>query len=110
VAIVGSIFASVYSGRLTNGFGGGRTARRRATMERSMAAAYKVIGQLPAGPIADVRDASTTHSSTASKRVTGLRGYRAGRCGRRRRAAAGAGAPVGIGRNRRRQIERVRLF
>ena len=52
VAIVGSVFASVYSGRL----GGDSViaalpAEVRATMERSMAAAQKVVGQLPpAGP------------------------------------------------------------
>jgi EmrB/QacA subfamily drug resistance transporter len=58
VAIVGSVFASVYSGRL----GSASTlaalpADLRSTMGRSMAAAHKVIGQLPAGPLADVRAA-----------------------------------------------------
>jgi hypothetical protein len=58
VAIVGSVFASVYSGSI-------RTASAlamlpgdvRSVMERSMAAAYRVIGQLPAGPASGVRDA-----------------------------------------------------
>src|SRR5271155_3420087 len=58
VAIVGSVFASVYSSRiesapaLTALPGDGRVA-----MERSTAAAYKVIGQLPAVQAAGVRDA-----------------------------------------------------
>jgi EmrB/QacA subfamily drug resistance transporter len=58
VAIVGSVFASVYSGRL-----GSASALQtlpagvRSTMERSMAAAYKVIGQLPPGRMGDVRGA-----------------------------------------------------
>ena len=58
VAIVGSVFASVYSGRL-----GSASAMAalpgdvRSTMEHSMAAAYKVIGQLPAARDAGVRDA-----------------------------------------------------
>ena len=58
VAIVGSVFASVYSDGI-------RTASAltalpgdvRSVMERSMAAAYRVIGQLPAGPASGVRDA-----------------------------------------------------
>jgi MFS family permease len=58
VAIVGSVFASVYSG----GIGSAAVVAAlpvdvRSTMERSTAAAYKVIGQLPAEQIADVRDA-----------------------------------------------------
>jgi predicted MFS family arabinose efflux permease len=58
VAIVGSVFASVYSG----GIGSASAVAAlpvdvRSTMERSTAAAYKVIGQLPAERIADVRDA-----------------------------------------------------
>ena len=58
VAIVGSVFASVYSG----GIGSAAVLAAlpvdvRSTMERSTAAAYKVIGQLPAEQIADVRDA-----------------------------------------------------
>ncbi|MDT5182658.1 MAG: hypothetical protein QOI29_816, partial [Mycobacterium sp.] len=58
VAIVGSVFASVYSDRL-----GGSAAvsalpeQVRATMERSMAAAQQVIGQLPPPVIPDVRAA-----------------------------------------------------
>jgi MFS family permease len=58
VAIVGSVFASVYSG----GIGSASAVAAlpvdvRSTMERSTAAAYKVIGQLPTERIADVRDA-----------------------------------------------------
>jgi EmrB/QacA subfamily drug resistance transporter len=58
VAIVGSVFASVYSGRL-----GGNTVTAtlpeevRATMERSMAAAYQVISRLPQPAVPDVRAA-----------------------------------------------------
>jgi EmrB/QacA subfamily drug resistance transporter len=61
VAIVGSVFASVYSGRL-----GGSAAvsalpeQAQATMERSMAAAQQVIGQLPQTVIPDVRAAVNT--------------------------------------------------
>jgi len=58
VAIVGSVFASVYSG----GIGSASAVAAlpvdvRSTMKRSTAAAYKVIGQLPAERIAGVRDA-----------------------------------------------------
>jgi EmrB/QacA subfamily drug resistance transporter len=61
VAIVGSVFASVYSSRLS-----GSTvlanlpADARATMERSMAAAQRVIAQLPQGVVPDVRAAVNT--------------------------------------------------
>jgi hypothetical protein len=58
VAIVGSVFASVYSGRLgSNPTLATLPGDVRATMARSMAAAHKVIGQLSAGPRADVRAA-----------------------------------------------------
>jgi EmrB/QacA subfamily drug resistance transporter len=58
VAIVGSVFASVYSGRLgTDSALSALPADARAAMERSMAAAQKVIGELPAGRIAQVHDA-----------------------------------------------------
>ena len=58
VAIVGSVFASVYSGRLGSASAvAALPADVRSTMERSMAAAYKVIEQLPAGRIIGVRDA-----------------------------------------------------
>ena len=61
VAIVGSVFASVYSGRLgADSVIAALPAEVRATMERSMAAAQKVIGQLPAGRASDVRDAVNT--------------------------------------------------
>ena len=58
VAIVGSVFASVYSGRL--GAAAPLTALPadvRSTMTNSMAAAYRVIGQLPAAQTANVRSA-----------------------------------------------------
>jgi hypothetical protein len=61
VAIVGSVFASVYSGRL-----GGSAAvsalpeQVRATMQRSMAAAQQVVAQLPPPAIPDVRAAVNT--------------------------------------------------
>jgi EmrB/QacA subfamily drug resistance transporter len=58
VAIVGSVFASVYSSRIGSASGlSALPGDVRSTMEHSMAAAYKVIGQLPAGRVADVRDA-----------------------------------------------------
>src|SRR5271167_42790 len=58
VAIVGSVFASVYTGGLVRE--PALTALPgdvRSTMEHSTAAAYKVIGQLPAAQAAGVRDA-----------------------------------------------------
>jgi EmrB/QacA subfamily drug resistance transporter len=58
VAIVGSVFASVYSSRI--GSAPALTALPadvRSTMKQSTAAAYKVIGQLPAAQAAGVRDA-----------------------------------------------------
>jgi EmrB/QacA subfamily drug resistance transporter len=58
VAIVGSVFASVYTGRLSaNAAVAGLPEQVRATMERSMAAAQAVIGQLPQPVVADVRAA-----------------------------------------------------
>jgi EmrB/QacA subfamily drug resistance transporter len=57
VAIVGSVFASVYTGRLGSASELAAVPTDvRSAMERSMAAAYKVIGQLPPG-IGDVRGA-----------------------------------------------------
>ena len=58
VAIVGSVFASVYSSRI--GSAPALTALPadvRSTMKQSTAAAYKVIGQLPAAQAAGVRGA-----------------------------------------------------
>jgi EmrB/QacA subfamily drug resistance transporter len=58
VAIIGSVFASIYSGRL-----GANTAvsalpeQVRASMDRSMAAAQQAIGQLPPPVIPDIRAA-----------------------------------------------------
>ncbi len=58
VAIVGSVFASVYSRRIDSASAlAGLPANLRSTMEQSTAAAYKVIGQLPAAQAAGVRDA-----------------------------------------------------
>jgi EmrB/QacA subfamily drug resistance transporter len=58
VAIVGSVFASLYSGRL--GSSAALTAlptNVRETMQASIAGAYTVIGKLPGGHVAEVRDA-----------------------------------------------------
>jgi predicted MFS family arabinose efflux permease len=56
VAIVGSVFASIYTGRLgANAAVAALPEQVRATMERSMAAAQAVIGQLPPPVIPDVR-------------------------------------------------------
>jgi EmrB/QacA subfamily drug resistance transporter len=61
VAIVGSVFASIYSSRLGNNAAvSALPEQARATMERSMAAAQQVIGQLPAPVIPDVRAAVNT--------------------------------------------------
>ena len=58
VAIAGSVFASVYSGRLGSGSAlSALPTDVRSTMQRSVAAAYKVIGQQPAGPVPGIRDA-----------------------------------------------------
>ncbi|MCV7199678.1 DHA2 family efflux MFS transporter permease subunit [Mycobacterium angelicum] len=58
VAIVGSVFASVYSGRIAAASAlTGLPADLRWAMGRSMAVAHKVIEQLPAGQAAPVRDA-----------------------------------------------------
>lgn len=58
VAVVGSVFASVYTDRLgSDPAVAALPADVHATMQRSMAAAYQMIGQLPAGRVADVRDA-----------------------------------------------------
>jgi EmrB/QacA subfamily drug resistance transporter len=61
VAIVGSVFASIYSSRLAGSASlAGLPAEARATMERSMAAAQRVIAQLPQGVIPDARAAVNT--------------------------------------------------
>jgi EmrB/QacA subfamily drug resistance transporter len=61
VAIVGSVFASVYSNRLAaDSVIATLPDGVRATMERSMAAAQQVITQLSSGSIRDVRDAVNT--------------------------------------------------
>jgi EmrB/QacA subfamily drug resistance transporter len=58
VAIVGSVFASVYSGRLgADSAMAALPVELRSTMERSTAAAYKVIEHLPSTGVASVRDA-----------------------------------------------------
>jgi EmrB/QacA subfamily drug resistance transporter len=72
VAIVGSVFASVYSTRI-----GSASALNalpgdvRSTMEHSMAAAYRVIGQLPAVQAAGVRDA-VNHAFLAGMQMGSL--------------------------------------
>jgi hypothetical protein len=56
--MVGSVFASVYSGRIGSASAlAALPGDVRSTMEHSMAAAYKVVGHLPAQRVADVRDA-----------------------------------------------------
>jgi EmrB/QacA subfamily drug resistance transporter len=58
VAIVGSVFASVYSNRLgSDAVLAAMPGEVRSTMERSIAAAHQVIPQLPVDRIAVVRDA-----------------------------------------------------
>ncbi|HYR17518.1 MAG TPA: MFS transporter [Mycobacterium sp.] len=58
VAIVGSVFASVYSGRLSsNAALSALPEQVRAAMKRSIAAAYQVISQLPQPAVPDVRAA-----------------------------------------------------
>jgi EmrB/QacA subfamily drug resistance transporter len=58
VAIVGSVFASVYTGGLDRAAAvTALPADARAVMGSSMAAAQKVVGQLPQGVIPDVRAA-----------------------------------------------------
>jgi EmrB/QacA subfamily drug resistance transporter len=58
VAIVGSVFASIYTDRLAADSAiATLPAEIRATMARSMAAAQNVIGQLPSARVAGVRDA-----------------------------------------------------
>src|SRR5271168_1171750 len=58
VAIVGSVFASVYSSRVGSApVLAGLPTQVSSAMRRSTAAAYKVIGQLPAVQAAGVRDA-----------------------------------------------------
>jgi EmrB/QacA subfamily drug resistance transporter len=61
VAIVGSVFASIYSSRLSDSaVVASLPEQARAAMERSMAAAQRVIGQLPQPVIPDVRAAVNT--------------------------------------------------
>ncbi|MCW2562562.1 MAG: drug resistance transporter, EmrB/QacA subfamily [Mycobacterium sp.] len=58
VAIVGSVFASIYSSRLgSNAVVSALPEQVRGTMERSMAAAQQVVGQLPPPVVPDVRAA-----------------------------------------------------
>jgi hypothetical protein len=53
VAIVGSVFASVYSGRLGSASAlAGLPVKVRSAMQHSMAVAHQVIAQSPAGRIA----------------------------------------------------------
>jgi hypothetical protein len=72
VAIVGSVFASVYSGRL--GSAPALTALPSdvsAAMRQSVALAYKVIGQLPAPQAGNVR-AAVDHAFLAGLQVGSL--------------------------------------
>ena len=58
VAIVGSVFASVYSARLGSASAlAGLPVDVRSAMERSMAVSHRVIGQIPAAHAADIRNA-----------------------------------------------------
>jgi EmrB/QacA subfamily drug resistance transporter len=58
VAIVGSVFASVYSGRIGSASAlAGLPGNLRSTMQHSMAVAHTVIGRLPGQQAAVVRDA-----------------------------------------------------
>jgi EmrB/QacA subfamily drug resistance transporter len=58
VAIVGSVFASIYSSRLgSDSAVAALPAEVRETMERSMAAAQKVASELPQGVIPNIRAA-----------------------------------------------------
>jgi hypothetical protein len=58
VAIVGSVFASIYSGHLGSASAlTGLPANLRSAMQRSMAVAHQVIEQSPAAQIPGVRDA-----------------------------------------------------
>ena len=93
VAIVGSVFASVYSGRLGSDSAlAALPGDVRATMARSMAAAHKVIGQLPAAPAGRrPRRRRPRVPRRPSGRVAGLRRNRLGRGGRGRLAVARAG-------------------
>jgi predicted MFS family arabinose efflux permease len=58
VAIVGSVFASVYAGKLSDSTAvASLPTDARSTVARSMAAAQRVIEQLPPGVVLDVRAA-----------------------------------------------------
>ncbi|MGA8545093.1 MAG: DHA2 family efflux MFS transporter permease subunit [Mycobacterium sp.] len=58
VAVVGSVFASVYSGHLGSASAlAGLPADVRSAMQHSMAVAHRVIEQSPAGRIAPIQDA-----------------------------------------------------
>ena len=96
VAIVGSVFASVYSRRIDSASAlAALPADLRSTMRQSTAAAYKVIGQLPAVQAGGVRDAVNhaflggMQSAPWSAPLSQCRG------GRRRGPTARAGTPTG---------------
>jgi hypothetical protein len=58
VAIVGSVFSSVYSGRLAGNVAVSALPEQvRAAMERSIAAAYQMIARMPQPAVPDVRAA-----------------------------------------------------
>jgi EmrB/QacA subfamily drug resistance transporter len=72
VAIVGSVFASLYSGRLGSASAlTGLPANVRSAMQHSMAVAHQVIEQSPAGRIAGVREA-VNHAFLDGLRVGSL--------------------------------------
>ena len=101
VAIVGSVFASIYSSRLADAPAvQALPEETRAIMGESMAAAQQVIAQLPPAVAPAVRNAVEIRVSRRPvDRIAGRRGYRLDRCRRRRRVAARQGAPNSAHRN-----------
>ena len=94
VAIVGSVFASVYSGDIGSSTAlAGLPADVRSAMGHSMAMAHNVIGQMPGERITAVRDA-VNGAFLDGLQVGSLvcAGIALGRGGRRRVAAARPGA------------------
>jgi hypothetical protein len=72
VAVVGSVFASVYTGRIMSAPTlAGLPDSVRSTMGRSMAAAYKAIELMPVGRAGDVREA-VSHAFLDGLRIGSL--------------------------------------
>ena len=95
VAIVGSVFASVYSGRISSAPAlRALPADLRSAMGRSMAMAHKVVGQLPAAQATDIRDA-VNHAFLDGLQVSSLvcAGIALAAASRRCLAIARPGAP-----------------